>query len=124
MSAHSRCTINACRVTVDGKGGDISAPGQTADRYSPETGGMSIAGLPWRSGRHPQTKVSGLRAGPQRGWKLHTVGWFCGTATPIWLDSLQWLAPRTGRGRKAGEAGLERWCPLQAALPIRWVLTP
>lgn len=30
----------------------------------------------------------------------------------------------TGRGLKAGEAGLERWCPLQAALPTRWVLTP
>lgn len=30
----------------------------------------------------------------------------------------------TGRGLKAGEAGLELWCPLQAALTIRWVLTP
>lgn len=98
------------------------------DRSPRILGNEHYAGLPWRSGSEPQTKVSELGWGPEGLESAHGRV-ICGTVLIIWLQSSLWAKPQEakvlgwpGRGLQACEAGLERWRPLQATLPTGWAL--
>lgn len=43
----------------------------------------------------PTLRFLGSRLGPQKSWKLHIVGWFCGRATVVWLTSSLGSTPRS-----------------------------
>lgn len=80
----------------------------------------------------PKLRFLVLRAGALQGLETsNTGGWLCGKVTIVWLKFSLWdhmeaakMLGWAGRGLQAGEAGLECWCPLQAALPVRPVQTP